>query len=456
MSYKEIYGGGWPYDEYSSGPPSEARHARDILTFRRPRSSPLFQRIAAWLNWVLYLRLGLMRYGSAKPIVARQELAKLKAIPTGAGNILVGPHPGPLDPNLMFYLATKAHEEPLAFLVAEEMYYGGTFLRRAALSQLGAMPVARGNKNPEAIRCMTEHLANGGWGGIFPEGELYFSREVMPMEYGALRIATEAALEIQHDAERSGGTNISLRPILVTPFAYAYFFADPPMTLRRVVSALEELESRAEVFGEPRKGDVVGRLRAVADALLEHKAREYGIPSPEWQHPDRFVRAKKLRDAALERLETQYIGGVQEGFVRRRALKVRMVIYARLAQSQLSDAEREELQRDLQQTREIVLTVPFTRAYLNKYGDLEMWVEYLRRFRRVLQMASRDLGPQDVVFKILAPIDMHAVARHYRSLPSEDARLEYLFQKTEELRGTIQAGVNEICAAHPTRRISAA
>jgi len=453
MPDRDIYGGGWPYDEYAYGPAGEIRHARDMLAFKAPSPSPRFQRVAAWLNRVLYLRFGMMRHGRATPVIARSELAKLRAIPSGAGNLLVGPHPGPLDPSLMFYLATKAYGGPLAFLVAEELYYGGTFIRRAVLSRLGAMPVARGNRNPEAIRCMTEHLASGRWAGIYPEGELYFSREVMPMEYGALRIATEAAIKIQHCAARGSASDGGQRPLLVTPFAHVYFSADPAKTVQCIARLLAELESHQEIFGEQRSGSLPERICALAEALLEHKAREHGIPDYDWRDPDIFASVRRFRDTALARLETQYGDGIQTGYARRRLLKVRMVIYERLGYEDLPDDERQELERDLQLTRELVLSVPFTRAYFEKYGDLEMWAEFLRRFTRILQTTSSNLGPQNVVFKVLEPIDMHAVARDYQALPSEDAKLDFLFAKTDELRQTIQTGVDEICAAQPKHRL---
>lgn len=438
----------WPIDAYESGDQPETRYVQDVLRFRAPKPGRLIQFVAAGLNWVFYLRLGGLEHGPARPVLSQQDYRKLTEIPTGAGNILVGPHPGPLDPHVMFYLHAKANRAPPLFLVAEELYYGGTFLRRAVLRRLGAIPVARGRSNPEAIRLMIHHVSQGGWAGIFPEGDDYLSREVMPMEYGAVRIATESALAAQQDALRRSERP---RPIFITPFAHAYFFSDRPRTMRRVDIALRELESRPEVFGAPRKGGLHERLRHVAYRLLEYKAEEYGIPTLEWQDSDPFERALKLRLAVLERLEKRYLAGVQEGFTRRRALKVRMAIYERLAARKSPNSDTQALWSDFYKTKEIVLSLPFTRAYLNKYDDLELLVEYVRRFWRVLRMSPKSLGPQDIVINLLPPIDMHAIAQRYRSLASSEEQLEYLFQVTEDIRQKIQVGVDKICLSHSVK-----
>jgi hypothetical protein len=147
---------------------------------------------------------------------------------------------------------------------------------------LGVIPVARGRSNPEAVHFMSERLAQGWWAGIFPEGDVYFSREVMPMEYGALRIAVEASLL----AGQSSSDQRRERFVLITPFAYAYFFSKPSTTIKRLDAALSEVESRPEVFGRAGKGDVSGRLRVVGERLLDHKATEYGIPSALWNDTD--------------------------------------------------------------------------------------------------------------------------------------------------------------------------
>jgi len=91
---------------------------------------------------------------------------------------------------------------------------------------------------------MIEHLAKGWWGGIFPEGEVYFSREVMPMEYGAVRIAVEAALRIQSEAVRTNHRTENSRQMYVTPFAHVYFFSNPTWSKRKADDLSPSISSR--------------------------------------------------------------------------------------------------------------------------------------------------------------------------------------------------------------------
>src|SRR5439155_27320898 len=154
------------------------------------------------------------------------------------------------------------------------------------LGLLGAIPVRRGKPNPEAIEYLTQRIARGGWGGIFPEGAIYISRRVMPMEYGAVRIAVEAALKVQ-SAARLGGQP-SPRPIFMTPYAHVYFHTDREEMLRRMSEALREIEARPEIFGQGREGDLAGRLRNVARRILDSKARRYRIATDGWEALDLF------------------------------------------------------------------------------------------------------------------------------------------------------------------------
>ena len=111
---------------------------------------------------------------------------------------------------------------------------------------LGAIPVARGRSNPQAIEYVIRALCEGRWAGIYPEGEMYYSREVMPMEHGAVRIAISAALRIQEQARERGIARNRWRPVLITPFAHAYFFSNPSKSLQRIEAKLAELKLRSK------------------------------------------------------------------------------------------------------------------------------------------------------------------------------------------------------------------
>lgn len=446
---------GYACDEYDSRPARDQRKAEEVLTFLRPNPRPWLQRAAFLLNRVFNLTFGAFGLGRVKPVISAQEIRKLRAIPMEVGNILVGPHPSTHDPFLMYHLYSVAHRIPAGFLVAAESFYKHGPLVRSLMRSLGAIPVARGRKNPQAIDYMTDRLAEGKWCGLFPEGEMYYSREVMPMEYGALRIAVEAALKVRQRANRDRSSREHMTPVLITPFAHVYFFTNRKKTMLRTEAALEELEVRPEVFGRRQCGDLISRLRAAADRLLEYKGNKYGVPKASWDDPDRFERARKLQKFVLEGLEKKYRGQIHEGYERRRALKVRMDIFDVLRSKNFDKQEIESLKLDIQKTRDIVMTVPFNRDYLNRYGDLEMWVEYLRRFRSTLGMPEYDPGPREVVFRIMPSIDVLEIAERYLELATPEAQMEYLFDKTEELRRIIQGGVETIGREHSASKPSA-
>jgi hypothetical protein len=322
------------------------------------------------------------------------------------------------------------------------------------MRRLGVIPVARGRPNPEAIEYVVDRLCEGQWAGIFPEGDVYYSREVMPMEYGALRIAVEAALRLSRAARGSSATH-GLRPILITPFAHVYFFTNRALTARKVERAVGELERRQEVFGRLQSGSLIQRLGAIADRLIEHKALQYAAPRDAWQAPDRFERARKLQHWVLEDLERRYLGAVQTGYERRRAIHVRMRIYARLTDVATDGVQRAVFLQDIQRTRDIILAAPFNPQYQLQHPDLETWVEHLRRYRVAVGLPDCDLGPQKAVFKILPSIDVRGIADAYREIPGERDRMEFLFRETETLRKIIQSGIDAICRANPTPAFAA-
>jgi len=430
-------------------PAAEKERATERLAYQPPAPSRLVQWLGFGINRVYNLALGRRRLGRMTPVFSSADLALLRAIPRDAGNVLVGPHPGAHDPFLMYELYRRARRPAGVFLVAAEAFYRESTLARALLRRLGVIPVARGRPNPEAIEYVVARLCEGQWAGIFPEGDVYYSRDVMPMEYGALRIAVEAALRVSR-AERDSGANHGVRPILITPFAHVYFFTNRELTARKVEQAVGELERRQDVFGRTRSGSLVDRLSAIADRLIEHKARQYGAPGEAWAAPDRFARARRLQHWVLEDLERRYLGVAQAGYERRRAIHVRMKIYERMSESGDDEAQRAVFQEDIQKTRDVILAAPFSPRYQLQHPDLETWAEHLRRFRVSVGLPDCDLGPQKAVFKILPSLDVRSIADAYRDISGERNRMEFLFGETETLRKLIQSGIDAICRANPT------
>lgn len=413
---------------------------------------PLWLRnIAYVLNYLFYLKFGAFQYGSIRPILPERDSKKLKTIPSEAGNILVGPHPGNQDAHLLFHIFAKTRTDPVLFLMAAETYFGGTFLRRWMFDRLGVIPVRRGKSSPEIIQQMADGICRGWWGGVYPEGDVYYSREVMPMETGVFRIAVNAALIAQE--KRKINNSEKLRPVFITPFAHVYFLRNPNLSRKKLEEAVSELARITGISGDTQCGSFADRLRSISDLLLDEKAREYGIAPDKWQHPDRFSKISRLQNAVLEQIEIRYMGKPQSGFSRRRAMKVRRICLERLEDDSISDRSGKIIEEDIIKVRELILMTPFSQTYRKKYGDLEMWVEYMRRIRTALSMPKKNFGPEDVVFKIMEPIDVHPIAREYQELSGSDEKRKFLVRKTEELRKIIQTGVDEICQQRSTMNV---
>jgi len=430
---------GDPYD------PNPEKTAADlILTFKPPRPKPWLQRLALVANRIFVLRA--LKHVDVE--LPRSEADKLRTIPKDAGNLLVAPHPDWLDGQVMFHLYGVAGRVPAGFFMASDALQKRSRLYRTFLSFLGAVPIRRGKPNPEAIEYLTQRIAEGGWGGVFPEGAIYISRQVMPMEYGAVRIAIEAALKAQKAA--AGGP--AIRPIVITPYAHVYFHAHRNEMVGRMDKALREIEARPDVFGQSQAGDLAGRLRAVAHRILESKARRYQIAQDGWEAIDLFERGERLQNELLQQLEKKYAGGVQTGYPRRRAMKARMKIYEQLAEC--SPTQTAELKEDLQKTLDVVVLISFDRAYISRYHDLEMWGEFIRRFRDSVGMPEAPFGRRRAVVRILERWDVHPAAREYAALPTEESRRAFLFRLTEDLRAQIQEGVDDICREHPPLRLA--
>ena len=436
-----------PFARYEVDPydPNPEKTAADlILTFKPPTPKPWLQRLALTVNRTLVLPA----LKHVDVVLPRSEADKLRAIPRDAGNLLVAPHPDWLDGQVMLHLYSVVGKVPAGFFMASDALQKRSRPYRTLLSWLGAVPIRRGKPNPEAIEYLTERIAEGGWGGIFPEGAIYISRRVMPMEYGAVRIAIEAALR----AQTAAASQSAIRPVFITPYAHVYFHTDRDEMLRRMHTALQEVEARPDIFGQAGEGDLAARLRAVAQRILESKARRYHIAVDGWEALDLFERGERLQGQLLEQLEEKYSGGITTGYPRRRAMKVRMAIYERLGES--SPTRMAELTEDIQKTLDIVVLISFDRAYLSRYNDLEMWGEFLRRFRDSVGMREEPFGHRRAVVKVLKSWDVQEAAREYAALPKEEPRRGFLFRLTEELREQIQRGVDDICRENPPLRLT--
>lgn len=434
-----------PYepDPYEANP--DKKKAEQILNFVEPKPSSLLQRALLTLNRYIALPF-VSRVEVSVPVA---EIKKLKALPKNAGLIMVAPHPDSADGQVMSHVFNLVGKVPTGFLMASEALQSKSWLVKQMYNRMGAIPVVRGKSNPEAMNYLTQRIANGGWGQIFPEGAIYHSRKVMPMEYGAYKMGVEAAIMVQEEAEKNGTPADKLRPILLAPYSHVYFHSKPAQMQKNMNKALKEIEALPEIYGKAQDGPLIDRMKAVADRILESRVERYNIQEEahqgDWKTMDIYDKAEKVQNILLEQVEKKYSGGVQEGYARRRAMKVRMSAYEVLKNPDISEALKKETKEDIKKTLDIVALVAFERDYKTSFSDLETWAEFLRRFRDAVSMSYKPFGDRKAVVKMLPPIDMHPIAREYRKLATENEKKEYLFKLTEELRGNLQQGIVQIC-----------
>jgi 1-acyl-sn-glycerol-3-phosphate acyltransferase len=465
-----------PYQKNPYAPNPNAETDKAVYTFKAPEPNTLMQRVLLSINrrimlpWVRKIKLEL----------PPKELAKLRAIPKEAGNIFVGPHPDNEDGGLMFDLYRQAGKVPAGFFIGSEVLVRQSHFVQKLMDAAGGIPVARGKSNPEATAYLTDKIAKGGWGGIFPEGTVYISRQVMPMEYGAIKIGMEAALKAEEEYEKrleivrleaelkakkaaldiqtengSAAENAppTLRPIFVTPFAHVYYHTNMSKMIQNMDKALADIEKKPEIFGKKQPGTIKDRMKNVALQILSERARRYGINRHEFEDADIFISAHKLEKRLLEDLEMKYKGSVQTGFSRRRAIKIKMIVLTELNQKPITDDRKKELKLDLQKTQDVAALTSFDREYMNQYDDVEMWGEFLRRLRDMVGLNFNPFGRRRAVMHMLPSIDMHQEAANYKKLETDDDKQHYLFDLTEKVRQQIQAEVNKITRSRPAPKI---
>ena len=113
----------------------------------------------------------------------RVKYIGLENIPKTDAVILAGNHTSNLDA-LLLMSSTK---RTIHFLAKIELFKG---IKKYFFQNLGIIPVDRSKKNPQAIEKSNEYLKQGKIIGIFPEGTINRTKDIiMPFKKGAVRIA---------------------------------------------------------------------------------------------------------------------------------------------------------------------------------------------------------------------------------------------------------------------------
>ncbi len=123
-------------------------------------------------------------------IFYRPKIKGVNNIPKSDGVILAGNHTNNLDCALLI----SSTKRQIHFLAKIELFKG---FKKILFSNLGLIPVDRSKKNPEAIRASIEYLNSNKVIGIFPEGTINRTNDViLPFKKGAIKMAKETNKKI--------------------------------------------------------------------------------------------------------------------------------------------------------------------------------------------------------------------------------------------------------------------
>lgn len=122
--------------------------------------------------------------------IYRVKYLNKEYLPQEGPVILAGNHTSHLDPLLLMSSTNRV----IHFLGKIELFKGP---KKYFFNSVGVIPVDRKNKNPKAIKESNEYLLSGNIIGIFPEGTINRTKEIiMPFKKGAVKMAAKTNTQI--------------------------------------------------------------------------------------------------------------------------------------------------------------------------------------------------------------------------------------------------------------------
>ena len=195
------------------------------------------------------------------------------------GAVLVCNHRSSVDP---FYVQLVAHR-PVHWMVAREWVERGVF--GWFLKTCEVIPVSRGGVDTAATKAAIRHCEQGGLVGMFPEGRINMSDDLMlPVRPGAVTIALKA--------------RVPILPVYIegSPFdrrAWSPFFMPAKVRVR-----FGRLLDISEYYGHEREEELVRHLLRCAlfeiARLAGHADFEPRFAGREWKPTEEEVEADRL------------------------------------------------------------------------------------------------------------------------------------------------------------------
>jgi 1-acyl-sn-glycerol-3-phosphate acyltransferase len=271
---------------------------------------------------------GRLRRNDGIAAVECRGLDKLKAaVAAGHGVLLAANHCRPCDPEIVQDMLRQAGL--LAYFMASWHLFMQTRLQTWVLRRVGGFSIYREGMDRRALNTAVDLLATAERPLIlFPEGVVSRTNDRLnPLAEGTTFIARTAA------RKRAGGTPPG--QVVVLPVAVRYQYkADIAVTLEPVLAEIEQRIAWRPQTHLP----LAERIAKLGLALVTLKEIEYlGEPQP----GTIAERRDRLIDALLVPLEQEWLKGERASHVVERIKRLRAAVVPDMAQTTMSDAERE-------------------------------------------------------------------------------------------------------------------
>jgi 1-acyl-sn-glycerol-3-phosphate acyltransferase len=204
---------------------SPARMARDVPVYRRTEHHPV-TRILQAVNFCF------------ARIYHRVRVLSPCTIPRTGPAILVCNHISGLDPILI----QSACHRLIRWMVARE-YYQQTGVKWL-LDQVGAIPVDRSRHDLAATRAALDALDAGYVLGVFPEGRIEQSNELLPFQSGIVLLAARSGAPVYPACLEGTQRGKNMLPAFFIPNKTLLCFG-PPLVLNRSASSRPNLDHSA-------------------------------------------------------------------------------------------------------------------------------------------------------------------------------------------------------------------